>query len=406
MKKIVALLLALVMVFGLVACGAPAANESKAPADPGKSEAPVGPETPEYKDLGTIMWLSNLSSGAQYDGAFNYLEALCKALGYDFTVVYGDGFNDPTGNLQAVQNGMTDDVVGLIVSQDGGLGDIMAQYPNLYVCGYNTDLRAVYGEGGAYASLLENDHFLGSIADGYAHGHQMGVDYANAVIEMGYKKVAIVDFPDFAYPSQAEAVVSFMATIEAHNAAHPDQAVEVVGEKTTLMFELLPDSWFLEEGRSDLDCIVAMCAGQLFVYPTLVSAKANGTCSADTKMITGGFEADASMIADVGEGRTITRLQISAMEACAYALVLIDNAVTGNRYADQNNSCVDSSGYVIDSIADIDNVMAKSLLGTGDVSLAQISVDEIVALCGRNNPKYTQAELVALIQGLTPDTLK
>ena len=196
-----------------------------------------------------------------------------------------------------------------------------------------------------------------------------------------------------------------MATVEEYNktAAEP---IQVIGEKTTLMFEPLPDSWFLEEGRSDLDCVVAMCAGQLFVYPTLISAKSAGTCAADTQMITGGFEADASMIADIGEGRTITRLQISPMEACAYALVLIDNAVTGNRYADQNNACVDSAGYVIDSIADIDNVVAKSLLGTGDVTLAQISVDEIVALCGRNNAKYTQAELVALIQGLTPDTLK
>lgn len=384
MKKLIALLLALVMVFSLTACGG----------------------TEEKKDMGTIMWMSNISSGAQYDAAYNYLEAICEALGYDFTVVYGDAFNDAANNLLAVQNGMTDDVVGLIVSQDGGLGDIMAQYPDLYVCGYNTDLRAVYGEGGAYASLLENDHFLGSIADGYAHGHKMGLDYAQAVINNGYKKVAIVDFPAFAYPSQDEAVVSFVAAIEEYNAANPSETIEIVGDRTTLMFELLPDSWFLEEGHSDLDCIVAMCAGQLFVYPTLISAKANGTCSADTKMITGGFEADASMIADIGEGRTITRLGISPMEACAYALVLIDNAITGNQYADHTNACVDSGAYAIDSIADIDNVMSKSLLGTGDVSKAQISVEEIVALCGRNNPNYTQAELVALIQGLTPDTLQ
>lgn len=391
MKKLIVLLLALVMVLSLAACG-------NTPDSSGSND--------EYKDMGTIMWMSNISSGAQYDGAYNYLEAICKALGYDFIVVYGDAFNDAANNLLAVQNGMTDDVVGLIVSQDGGLGDIMAQYPDLYVCGYNTDLRAVYGEGGAYASLLENDHFLGSIADGYAHGRQMGLDYAEAVIANGYKKVAIVDFPAFAYPSQDEAVVSFVAAIEEYNTANPSEAIEIVGDRTTLMFEPLPDSWFLEEGHSDLDCIVAMCAGQLFVYPTMISAKANGTCSADTKMITGGFEADPSMTADIGEGRTITRLGISPMEACAYALVLIDNAITGKQYSDHTNTCVDSGAYAIDSIADIDNVMSKSLLGTGDVTKAQISVEEIVALCGRNNPNYTQAELVALIQGLTPDTLQ
>lgn len=403
MKKILALLLALVMVFGLVACGT--TDPGTESPNPGTSTPtdPSTPAAPTYEDMGTIMWLSNLSSGAQYDAAVNYLTAICGALGYEFTIVYGDPFNDAAGNLLAVQNAMTEDVVGLIVSQDGGIGSIMEEYPELYVAGYNTDMRSIYA-GGENAACLENNRFLGSIADGYAHGHQMGVDYANGVIQMGYKKVAIVDFPEFAYPSQAEAAASFMATIEEYNKT-ADEPIQVIGEKTTLMFEPLPDSWFLEEGRNDLDAIVAMCAGQLFVYPTLISAKTNGTCAERTQMITGGFEADASIIADVGEGRTITRLQISPMEACAYALILIDNAVTGNLYADQNNACVDSGAYVIDSIADIDNVMAKSLLGTADVSLAQISVDEIVALCGRNNPNYTQAELVALIQGLTPDTL-
>lgn len=409
MKKILALLLALVMVVGLVACGN---NDSTNTGDNTNTDSvetgtgSVENNDPVYEDMGTIMWLSNLSSGAQYDAAVAYLTAICDALGYEFTIVYGDPYNDAAGNLQAVQNSMSDDVVGLIVSQDGGIGAIMEEYPDLYVAGYNTDMRSVYGEGGENAACLNNDHFLGSIADGYAHGHQMGVDYATAVIELGYRKVAIVDFPAFAYPSQAEAAASFMATIEEYNAANPDKAIEVVGEKTTLMFEPLPASWFLEEGHSDLDAVVAMCAGQLFVYPTLIDAKANGTCSADTKMITGGFEADSALTSDVGEGRTTTRLQISPMEACVYALVLIDNAVTGNQYADHSNVCVDSGAYVIDSIADIDNVMTKSLLGTADVSLAQISVADVVALCGRNNPGYTQAELVALIQSLTPDTLK
>jgi len=65
---------------------------------------------------GTIMWLSNLTSGVQYETTINYLTAICKELGYDFTVVYGDSFNDAAGNLQPVKNGMRSDVVGLITS--------------------------------------------------------------------------------------------------------------------------------------------------------------------------------------------------------------------------------------------------------------------------------------------------
>ncbi|MBQ5755399.1 MAG: extracellular solute-binding protein [Oscillospiraceae bacterium] len=51
MKKIIALLLALIMVFGLVACGSPAANESKAPADPSKA-----PETTEPEAITLKVW--------------------------------------------------------------------------------------------------------------------------------------------------------------------------------------------------------------------------------------------------------------------------------------------------------------------------------------------------------------
>lgn len=68
MKKFLALILALVMVLSLVACG------SK-PADDGAADD--GAAT--YEDMGTILWLSNLSSGAQYDSTCAYLEALCAA---------------------------------------------------------------------------------------------------------------------------------------------------------------------------------------------------------------------------------------------------------------------------------------------------------------------------------------
>ncbi len=410
MKKILAMLLALVMVFGLVACGNPGSEQpsgdpnpgTSTPADPnpGTSE----PAAPVYEDMGTIMWMSNLSSGPQYDAAVNYLEALCDALGYDFTVVYGDGFNDAANNLLAVQNGMTEDVVGLIVSQDGGLAAIMEEYPDLWVAGYNTDMVSVYSEGGENAACLSNPKFLGSMADGFVDGYEMGKAYMDRVFAGGYKKISIVNFPSFAYPNQGEAEVAIREIVAEYNKT-ASEPIEIVGDTTTLMFEMLPDSWFLEEGRDDLDCVLAICAGVTFVYPTLVTAKANGTCAADTVMVTGGFESDASIVADMGEGRTIASVGISPMEACAYALVLIDNAVTGNQFADHTNDCVDSGSYVIDSIQNIDDVMSKTLLGTADPALAQISVDEIIALCGRSNPNNTLAGLLEAIQTLTPDTL-
>ena len=408
MKKILAMLLALVMVFGLVACGNPGSEQPSGDPKPSTDPAPGSsePAGPTYEDMGTIMWLANISSGPQYDSTVAYLTALCDALGYEFTVVYGDPFNDAAGNLTAVTNGMTDDVVGLITSQDGGMAAIMEEYPELWVAGYNTDMRSVYSEGGENAACLSNPKFLGSIADGFVSGFEQGAWEAEYVINAGcYKKLAIINFPAFAYPSLTEADIAFREAITEYNKT-ASEPIEIVSETTTLMFEPLSDQWFLEPGHSDLDLIMGMCAGVQFVYPTMVGAIANGTCSADTKMVTSGFETDPDILADIGENGRIGYLRLSAAENPAYALILIDNAVTGNVAPGTKNDCIDSALYLIDSAEDVNNVMTKSLMGTGKAENAHLTVDEVVAMCGRSNPNLTWEELVNIFQSISVDELK
>lgn len=349
------------------------------------------------EDNGTIMWLSNLSSGIQYEAARDYLQAICEKMGYKFTIVYGDGFNDAAGNLTAVQNGMTNDVVGIIASQDGGLAAIMEQYPNVYVVGYNSDMTSVFNEGGANASLLENDHFLGTICDGFADGNDMGHQYFNAVLEKGWKKISVVNFPGFAYPAQVAAVAAFIADLDAYNATAADaDKITLVGEPLTLDFQPLPDSYFLEDGTDDLDCIVSFCAGLLFVYPTLVTAKLNGFARMDTQIMTGGFENNPDILADIGsaeEGKTIAWICVSPFENPAYALVLLDNAISGNQFPDFAVERVDSASYVIDSSEDVQDATTKAMFSVSNVELAQISVDDVLQLAVCFNPDATFAGL-------------
>lgn len=401
--RILALLLCLAMAIGLCACGGggqtgesnpPAGNSQPAAQSQDPGQQPDDP-TPEH--LGTIMWLSNLTSGVQYEAYKAYGAAICAKLGYDFTIVYGDSFNDAAGNLTAVSNGMTNDVVGLIVSQDGGVDSIMEQYPDLYVTGFNTDMTSVFNEGGPSAGVLSNDHFLGTICDGFADGANMGNQYFDAVVEKGYHRVSIVNFPGFAYPNQIAAVQAFLGRLEGYNATAADaDKITLVGEPLTLEFQPLSDAYFLEDGMNDLDCVVAFCAGVQFVYPTLVTAKLNGTCRMDTQMITGGFDNNADIIADIGEDKTISWICFAPAEDLAYPLVLLDNAITGNLPADFAVDQMDSAAYIVDSQADIDNVMSRSMNGTAQVALAQLTVDEVVSICGRNNPNYTFADLQAL----------
>ena len=356
---------------------------------------------------GTILWLSNLSSGKQYEATKNYGKAICDELGYDFKVIYGDPYNDAAGNLSVVKNGMTPDVVGLIASQDGGLASIMEEFPDLYVAGYNTDMRSVYS-GGPNASVLENDHFLGTMLDGFANGADTGKQYAEVVIEKGYKKVSVIQFPAFAYPSQTEAAIEFYKQIEVYNStASAADKITIVGDPVVLEFQPLPESYFLEEDHADLDCIVGLCAGILFVYPTQVTAIANGICSPDTKLITGGFEVDDSIVEDIGEDGIMTWICIAPFEDSAFAFVLLDNAITGNQYPDWKNDQVESYAYIIDSEEDINNVMTKSM-ALGDVNKAQLSVEEVLNLCVRFNPDATYADLVATMHSdqLSVDALK
>ena len=124
----------------------------------------------------TIMWLSNLTSGLNYETNKNYAEAICKELGYNLKIVYGDMYNDPDGNLTAVKNGMTKDVVGIIASQDGGIGAIMQEYPDLYVAGFATDMNSVYSDNPQFAvnaDVLNSDKWLGTISDGHIDGKDL-----------------------------------------------------------------------------------------------------------------------------------------------------------------------------------------------------------------------------------------
>ena len=392
-KKIMAVAMAAAMSLGLLAgCGSSSGSSS---------EAEVTTEVADGVG-GTIMWLSNLSSGAQYDAAYAYIEALCKAAGYDFTVVYGDSYNDAAGNLQAVKNGMTDDVVGIITSQDGGIASIMEEYPDVYVAGYNTDMDSVYSDGGDNAALLTNDHYLGTITDTEYTGEAVAQYYFDEVVKFGYKKVAVVNFPSYAYPSHGVAAATFTDLVNDYNET-ADEPIEIVGDTTTLEFQPLADSWFLEEGHDDLDCIVCICAGTSFVYPTLVNAIANGTCSADTVIVSGGYDSDASITDAIGG--TIASLKISPNEDIAYAFVLIDNAVNGCQYSDWTAERLQSADWYIGSAETEAKVLSSSIIGTGNVNDAQVTVDDILQLCVRNNADATYADLVKTITSVSTDDL-
>ena len=139
--------------------------------------------------------------------------------------------------------------------------------------------QSVYSDGGASAACATNEKFLGTIVDGYADGTDAGKDYANAVINGGYKKVATVVFPAYAYPQITVQDATFRAEIAKYNETAADgDKIEVVGDAKVLEFAPLDESWFMEGENSDLDAIIAMCAGISFVYPTMKMCIRDRSC--------------------------------------------------------------------------------------------------------------------------------
>lgn len=417
LKRILSITIVLVLVIGsFSACGKK--TDKQEPSGKLGQENKVGKKddekekTPNTKESegGTIMWLSNLTSGISYDTAIAYATMILDELGYKLQVIYGDMYNDPAGNLNAVRNGMTRDVVGLIMSQDGGIKDIMAEYPDLYVVGYNTDMLSVFAKDGDNAEVASNPKFLGTICDGYYDGRLLGSQMAQAVIKKGYKKLTTVVFPAFAYPNLTDADKTLREEIDKHNkTASEEEKIQIIGETKVLEFQPLEENYFLEDNRDDLDAIVALCAGIEFVYPTMKSAMANGSCSTDTKLITSGFNDDEAIIADIGDDGVIQFITVSPAENIAWPIIMLDNALYGvmnKGYVEPER--INSLEYVIDSKEDIENIMSKSMFGTADVSLAQLTMDDIKTVLTRYNPDATYEELYELFHSyaLTVDALK
>ncbi len=363
MKKILSLALALMMALSLV---------SFASAEGGK-----------------IIYLSTLSSGAQYEFYVGYLKMICDHLGYKLEVVYADGYNDPQGNLTAVKNAYTSDVVGLIANQDGGLIDIMNEYPDMWVVGFFSDMDNVYEENGSSHGVLEKDHFLGLMGDNYISGVSVGEAYAQEVIDRGYTKVATCIFPFYAYPKHTVADQAFRDYIAKYNetAATP---IEIQGEATVLNFSPLDDSYFME-ADPELQCIVGFCAGTTFVYPKVREAKAMGMCNPNLQIITGGFDNDPDLLADCGDDKNIVRLTVAGVESIIWPVAMLDAAISGKMYPDYPGpERIDSSVLSINSSAKFDAMINNSPLGNPvDITKAIVDWDGMKDYFITQNPDAT-----------------
>ena len=167
-----------------------------------------------------------------------------------------------------------------------------------------------------------------------------------------------------------------------------------------LAFQPLSDSYFLEDGRDQIECIVGFCAGTTFIYPKIIEAKGMGFCRDDLQLITGGFDNDADLLDNCGDDKIIVSLTIQGLESTIWPIAMLDAAISGNMYKDYPGpERMDSSVFQINSTARFDAMINNSPMGvTLDVSKAQVSWDQMKDYFTSVNPDATYADLTAFCQ--------
>jgi len=170
-----------------------------------------------------------------------------------------------------------------------------------------------------------------------------------------------------------------------------------------LAFQPLSDSYFLEDGHDQLECIVGFCAGTTFIYPKIIEAKAMGFCNENLQLITGGFDNDADLLADCGDDKNIVSLTIQGIESTIWPMAMLDAAISGNQYKDYPGAeRMDSSVFTINSTEKFQAMIDNSPMGPKmDVSKAQAQWDDMKDYFTSVNPDASYKALTEYCQSFT-----
>lgn len=401
-KKLIALVLALALVFTLAACG-------------GAAETPAGNDTPAA-DGAKELKKATIGVGLYFDTGYYpenvkaYLSALGEKLNVEFIYTLLTQ-TDEAANLTKVQEMIASGADGIILTLDMGTPAILAECEaaGVYVAGFLCDFDTSFNT--AYDKVFQNEYFLGAAADGPCGDDlRAGYDYFDSLIEYNERHpedpvthVSMTTFPVWAFPMQQLFVQQFLEKIEEYNktAATPitvdplDEAVDV------LMFTPVDSTYFAK--HEGIDAIMCFCDGSTFVYPSMVSAGVDK----DIKLFSAGYgESDYLNFGSQGT-QTFQQHTVSAIEAVIYPVVLLVNKINGVEFPDMPEDAERRSCFSIIINSDEDMALFQnSLYLSGKLENALYTPEEVYNMTAVGNPNATYADLVAIMDQMTIEALK
>ena len=320
MKKILAMLLALVMVLGLVACGGDKPAETTAPKTDAPAESNPAESTPavptpvagNYK-IAMITDYGDITDQSFNQTTYEACKAFAEENGVDFT------YYKPAGDSTAERVAMVDKAVvdgyNIIVMPGFAFGEALVEVAPMYPDVKFVALDVAEGEGGFTAT----ENVFSAVYQEQLSGYMAGY----AAVKLGYKHLGYLG--GMAVPAVQRFGYGYLQGIDA-----AAKELGIVGDiKVEYVYgnqfygdadiTAVMDTWYGEKGVE----VVFACGGGIFTSAAEAAAKVEGA-----KVI--GVDTDQAPVIDglYGEGLTVT----SALKGLAptvktvlSAIVLEDN---------------------------------------------------------------------------------
>ena len=395
-------------------------------------------------------------TGDDVEALTAYTNYITKELGFKFTFKTGS-LTDQEKNLNSIADLQLAGCQGIVVSLCGNTfpsfvtkaaeGDTpIASY-------YGTPEDYYYYDGGNTGGGIATDadkknmadYYVGGIEDGVRTGDKGGYSpgeqyFLNVVVQARERNIALVHFNFLYYPKQMAACDTFIGKVNAWNAEHADDKIElydvaknedgtyktsadfpgkypgdtsVANNSGNLGFSLgfapVDDTYFQKgNGRDNMTSIACFGAAGTFIYP-------KATTAAPTIRIYGNGYDGGSDGFTKKFGEIMRQSTFTCVESFAYPLAMLVNRIDKNEYADiwqqkaadnlyldKDNTDRRVSGFYnyVTTKDEMDYVMKHSLYATHNAEDALLDANALKNLMKRYNPSATYSNLLKTVQGL------
>ena len=306
-KKLLSLLLALVMLFALVACGGDQPDPPVSD-DPGGQE---GVDMPKYK----IGVLYHTNSGGCFDRMMDAAHYMADELNLEIVTAVGGNADAIIGE---VENFIAAGVDAVIIGNDGGVTSRLVNIcsdAGVYIAFSDCGLSVV--EDDDYSTYSTNPYYLGHVAhDEYADSYACAKD----MIEKGAKNFVIFGLPPGISSNFDKRAVGAMDAIKEANLTYVEARSYSMAEMGNTLMSQYPDTDAIFSFVTTPDNFNVVDMASKYAGKLQISAYMVGDVS---------YEFDIGFLTHVSVGSE-ARLQVT--------LALVYSALRGGRIANEDGT--------------------------------------------------------------------